>query len=102
MATDSNNIAFSYWIAKKQTKSLDDLDELEQYVLKAHLLECGLTIFLKINLVYPDRFPLLFFITIDILSITAMFFETELIFSGAKYTISYKSSSLHIKHNQRP
>lgn len=75
---------------------VDNLDELEQYVSEARLIEVGSLIIWWMSPAQRSRFPLLSSITIEIFSIPAMSSEAERVFSGAKHTISDERSSLHI------
>ena len=94
--TETSNNAFQRWIAKKQAQPIDNLDELEQCISEARLIEVGSLISWWISPAQRSRFPLLLSMAIDIFSIPAMSSEAERVFSGAKLTITDERLSLHI------
>ena len=47
--TETSHNAFQRWIAKEQAQPVNNLDELEQYVSEARLIEVGSLISWKIS-----------------------------------------------------
>ncbi len=69
---------------KKQAQPVDDVGELEQYIIELRLMYTGRIISWWINTAQSSQFSILSDMAIDIFSILAMSFEAERLFSGTK------------------